>query len=294
MMRFCLVIGSLCLGWLGCSSPATNESAQEQKSTARRMVSISGSLTEILCEAGMTEQIVGIDVTSTYPDSIQSLPRIGYTRNIPVEGVVSLAPDLIVGRAGDMKPETLDQLRSLEIPMWLFEQVYTVEGTKTLIRHVCDSLNQPETATRLISTVEQELAQIQPIPVPPKVLFVYARGAGSLSVAGNGTQVQYIIDLAGGKNVALDFEGFKPLSTEVLVQANPDVILLFDSGLNSLAGAEGLLNVPGIRATTAGQQGNFISMEGQLLTGFGPRLGQAAAELNRLLISITTAPTASR
>ena len=98
-------------------------------------------------------------------------------------------------------------------------------------------------------------------------------------VAGQRTQLDEMIKLAGGENAVSGFEDFKPLTAESLVAANPDVILLFDSGLSSLGGIDGLLEVQGIGQTNAGKNRKVVEMDGQFLTGFGPRLGEAILEL---------------
>jgi iron complex transport system substrate-binding protein len=92
-----------------------------------------------------------------------------------------------------------------------------------------------------------------------------------------------MIQLAGAQNAVNEFAGFKQLSSESLVAANPDVILLFDSGLQSLGGADDLLKVPGVAETNAGRNKKFIAMDGQFLSGFGLRLPQAVGELNKKL-----------
>jgi len=61
------------------------------------------------------------------------------------------------------------------------------------------------------------------------------------------------------------------------------VILLFNSGLKSLGGVKGLLQIPGVAETNAGKNKAVITMDGALLSGFGPRVGKAAAHLNQLL-----------
>jgi iron complex transport system substrate-binding protein len=55
--------------------------------------------------------------------------------------------------------------------------------------------------------------------------------------------------------------------------------------MKSLGGPTGLLDVQGISQTKAGKAKRFITMEGELLTGFGPRLGLAIAELAQKLKS---------
>jgi iron complex transport system substrate-binding protein len=111
-------------------------------------------------------------------------------------------------------------------------------------------------------------------------LFIYARGAGTMLVSGTGTSLDAIIRLAGAQNAVSGFSDFKPLSAESLVAADPDVILMFSSGLQSMGGIEGLLKVPGIVQTTAGKNKKIITMDGELLSGFGLRLPQAVRELH--------------
>jgi iron complex transport system substrate-binding protein len=102
-------------------------------------------------------------------------------------------------------------------------------------------------------------------------------------VSGTGTPVDKMISLAGGKNAVSDFEDYKPLTPEALIKGNPDVILMFDSGLQSVGGAEGVLKIPGVDKTNAGKNKKIISMDGALLSGFGPRLGEGIYQLNSLL-----------
>ena len=93
--------------------------------------------------------------------------------------------------------------------------------------------------------------------------------------------------MAGGKNAVSGFDDFKPLTSEALVAANPDVILMFSSGMESLDGMEGTLSIPGMKEVNAGKNKQIITMDGQYLAGFGPRVGQAVKELNQRFIEIS-------
>ncbi|HYQ97584.1 MAG TPA: ABC transporter substrate-binding protein, partial [Candidatus Nitrosocosmicus sp.] len=117
-------------------------------------------------------------------------------------------------------------------------------------------------------------------------LFVYARGTGTMMVAGDGTPLTGMINLAGGQNATGGFAEYKPLTTEGVIAANPDVILMFDSGEASLSGEGGILSVPGVSATNAGKNKAVITMDGQYLSGFGPRVGKALVELNKKLAAV--------
>jgi iron complex transport system substrate-binding protein len=117
----------------------------------------------------------------------------------------------------------------------------------------------------------------------PRVLFVYARGAGTMMVAGTETPAEAMIALAGAANAAEGFAGFKPMTAEAVVAAQPDVILMPERGLESLGGADGLLEQPGVALTPAGKNRRIVTMDDLLLLGFGPRLGEAVQTLTTKL-----------
>jgi len=248
-----------------------------------KIVSTNGTLSEILVALGFEDNIVGVDVASTYPASLQQKPKIGHNRDISAEGVLALGADLAVGIADVVNPELTEQIRATGTKFLLFDHEYSIDGAKRLIQTMADSLGRSAKGDSIINALDADLARADSIVArsvgKPKVLFIYARGTGTMMVAGQRTQLDRIIELAGGVNAVQGFEDFKPLTTEALIAANPDVILLFDSGLSSLGGIDGLLQVQGIRETNAGKNRKVVEMDGQLLTGFGPRLGKAIAEL---------------
>jgi len=256
---------------------------QSEISDSTKIVSTNGTLSEILVALGFEDNIVGVDVASTYPASLQQKPKIGHNRDISAEGVLALDADLVLGIADMVKPEVAEQIRATGTKLLLFDHEYDVEGAKQLIRGVADSLGRSAKGDSILNALEADLASADSIVAQsgskPKVLFIYARGTGTMMVAGQRTQLDKMIELAGGVNAVQGFLDFKPLTSESLVAANPDVILLFDSGLSSLGGIDGLLQVQGISQTNAGKNRKVVEMDGQYLTGFGPRLGKAIVEL---------------
>lgn len=272
LLKFCLLLlGALLSMGLAQAAPAP------------RIVSLSGTVSEIICTLGRQGQLVGVDVTSTYPAALEKLPKVGHSRNISAEGVLALTPTLVIGTTESLKPEVAAQLKSAGVTVQLFKQDYSVAGTKQLIKDVAAAFGASAQVPAVLKKLDTDLAQAKKPAKAPKVLFIYARGTGTMMVAGTGTQAEKVIQLAGGQNAVTDFADFKPLTAEALVAANPDVLLLFDSGLASLGGVAGLQKIPGIAQTNAGKNGRVVEMDGQLLTGFGPRLGLAVTELGQKL-----------
>ncbi|MGV3461714.1 MAG: heme/hemin ABC transporter substrate-binding protein [Flavobacterium sp.] len=261
---------------------ATTDSTAIAKTT-HKIVSLNGAVTEIVAALGHGSEIVARDVTSTFPESVKNSAKdLKHVRSISIESIMALQPTLILATDKDMSPELLEKIKAAGVEAHVFTQEFSPEGTKKLIEEVAKVLKH-EDYSSLTNKIDEDIKTVKPLAKSPKVLFIYARGAGTLMVAGKNTPVEKMITIAGGQNAITEFEDFKPLTAEALIKGNPDVILMFDSGLGSLGGPQGVLKLPGVDKTNAGKNRKIITMDGALLSGFGPRTGEAAAQLNKLL-----------
>ena len=261
--------------------------ARAQPADSTRIVSLGGPVTEIAYALGAGAHLVGVDVSSVYPEAAQALPDVGYYRRVPAEGVLSLSPTLVLAAADTGPPAVIDQLRSAGATVEQIPGEPSVEGAKAKIRAVAEALGRTERGAQLIQELEQDMAKARALRAQveeaPHVLFIYARGAGTMNVAGAGTEAEAMIELAGGQNAITGFGGYKPMTAEAVAAAAPDVILMLDRGLESIGGVEGLVEQPGIGLTPAGENRRIVAMDDLLLLGFGPRLGKATLQLTRRL-----------
>ena len=288
MRTFTYFLGLLVLVLVSCQNPAqetsmdqsANDAENKQKEQSSRIVSLNGALTEIVFSLGEGDKVVATDVTSTFPEKAAGLPKVGHNRNISVEGVLAQEPNVILGFKGEVDDQLANQFKNAEARVVLFDREYSIEGVKSLIDAVNDSLGIDANTASVKSSIDKVLEGVQTLTKNKKVLFIYARGAGTLMVAGKNTPVNVVIKLAGAENTANQMDGFKPLTPEALAAANPEVLLMFNSGFKSLSGWEGLNKIPGMDQTIAGQKQQVITMDGQFLAGFSDRVGQAAAKLN--------------
>ncbi|MCG8328331.1 MAG: ABC transporter substrate-binding protein [Chitinophagales bacterium] len=272
-----------------CANPTQQHDAagHTAPSSDTRIVALSGGITEVLYTLGHGNKIVGVDVTSTFPEEVKELPQLGHIRNLNAEAILALAPNLIVAEAKDSSNQILQQLANSGIELLFLESTNHPDKPILQAEVLAKKLGSEASLQTLKEQHLQDIQELQQIKekntYEPRVLFVYARGKGSMMVAGRNTSASSMIELAGGKNAILDFEGFKALSAEGLIEAQPDVLLLFKSGLQSLGGQEGLLQVPGLSQTPAGVNQRFIAMDGLYLLGFTPRVGKAAIDLAKQL-----------
>lgn len=275
-------------------TPKQGEIAQATTEETTRIVSLNGTLTELLYAVGYGDKIVGVDVTSTYPAAALSKTNLGHARQLNAEAILSLKPTLIlVDEEGSQSPAIIT-LKKSGLPIGVVEVPQTLEGSLQAAHQLEQLLGVDFDTKALEANIHQNkqaLAQfLEQHPQQPKVLFIYARGAQTMMVGGKHTFAEKMIQLAGGTLALPAIEGFKPLTPEALLEGQPEVILMFDSGLQSLA-AEGaatpaleqLLQIPAIAQTPAGAHKKVVTMEGLYLSGFGPRASTAALELAKAI-----------
>lgn len=254
--------------------------------TPKRIVSLGGVLTDVLVALDQTDQLVGCDITSTYPaEVVAELPKLGHISQLNAEAILALQPDIIFADSAQMASSAaLQQLEESGVEVIGIVTSSSLDNSVRIAQQLQAHLSIDEQA---IDALAQRIAQgeerLQAAAIQyqsePKVLFIYARGTGRLSVAGTGTGAADVIEMAGGKNAISSFEGFKTLSAEALLEAQPDVILMFSSGLASVDGKEGLAQIPGISQTPAFQQDRVVAMDGHYLLAFGTQAPEAVFDL---------------
>jgi len=250
---------------------------------ASRIITLGGPVTEIVFALGAGDRVVARDSSSSYPEAVLDLPDVGYQRTLSAEGVLALNPTLILATTEAGPPEAIEQLQDSGVTFLMLKAADSPEGVYAKIRGFAQALERVDEGEALIAQIQADLAEAQKIAESyaetPRVMFIYARGAGAVNVAGTNTGAHAMIELAGGENAVTEYEGYKPITAEAAVAAAPDVLLLMSSGLESLGGREGLMDVPGIAQTPASEFGRIVDMDGLLLLNFGPRMGEAAKEL---------------
>ncbi len=272
------------LAFISCKTDKKSKTTNSQKT--ERIVSLDGTITEVLVELGYENQLVAIDITSIYPERLKEnkqIKQLGHTTGISIEAILAQKPTCIFATESALSDKLKEQLKSSKIPVTYYKKEKTIEGAKQLITHIAKDFNKQEQAKQLIAQIDEDIKGLKALTKKPKVLFVYARGTGTLFVAGGDTPVSEMIAFSGGENAISTFKDYKPLTSEAVISANPDILLFFTSGLQSLGGVEGLKQIPALLETTAVKKQQIIDMNGLLLTGFGPRVGKAVKELNEKL-----------
>lgn len=300
LLRYALLC-TLCLAVVACkkaddnveiSDEAAQDGAQEQDDNAddtpidaSRIVSLNGAITEILVALDLEENLVGVDVSSTYPESVTELPNIGYYRKLSDEGILGLDPTLIIGEDEAGPARVLGRLRKADVDLQLIHAELSEDGVYQRVKDVAKAVDEADKGDAFLEQFRKEVEEAKNAPGlsedddKPRILGVYARGAGLSMVGGEKTAFDVVIELAGAENAMGDLVGFQPLSPEALATSEADIILIPHDGLEALGGNEGLLKFPGVNQTPAGKKQRILTYDDQLLLGLGPRLPHIITEL---------------
>lgn len=248
-----------------------------------RIVTLSGDLTEAVFELGFGGSVVATDVTTIYPPEAVQLPVVGIGRFLTAEGVLREDPTLVLGDTQTSPLEAIEQIRSAGVPVVIFDVPTSFESLYAKAAAIGEVLGVPEEgqqlADQLEAAINDAVASATALDPPPSVAFIYSRGPDVMLLFGEGMTTVPLIEAAGGRDAgtAAGVVGTVNVTPEAMVAAAPDVIVTTSEGLEALGGVDGLLEIPGLAETPAGQAGRILAYpEGDFLT-FGPRVADSLA-----------------
>jgi iron complex transport system substrate-binding protein len=257
---------------------------------------IYGTLSHTVFELGLGDQVVGRDVSSSFPE-IADRPLV--TQNgheLNAEAILDLDPTVVLTDTSLGPWDVMLQLRDAGVPVVVTDSHRGLDNLKSLTEQVADALGVPaegkELGQRIASdaeATEADIASVVPSDVTSKLrtVFLYVRGqAGVYYMFGEGSGADSLISAAGGYDVSaeIDWKGMRPINDEGLIAAQPDVILMMRKGLESVDGVDGLLErFPALAETPAGEHERVIAMNDDQVLSFGPRTSDV---LNALAIAL--------
>lgn len=266
--------------FISCSNKENTDSSKKNESVIEynSIVAAGGSITEILYFIGEEDKIKAVDVTSVYPKEALKKPKIGYVRNLSVEGILSLSPDLVIGEDDMGPPNVISQLKKLNVNLKIIDEIQTPQGILEKIYNVAKILNVEKKAKKIVNdnliTSVKELKKISKensISEKNKAVLILSMEGTSPVIAGANTGGNSFIEMIGAKNVYSQIEGWKQVSIESILEINPDYIILPQRDVHKNSNISLFTNNPSISKTNAALNNNFITDDSMAILGFGPR-----------------------
>jgi iron complex transport system substrate-binding protein len=236
----------------------------------QRIVSLLPSLTETVCELGQCARLVGVDRYSNFPASVKKMPQVGGGLDPNIEAIVALKPDLVLmatsSRAGE-------RLRSLGIKVVALEP-----KTHADVKRVLEKAGQILGVTNAQSiwrTMDAATsAAAQSLPKGIEATRVYLEVNPGPYGAGESSFIGETLTRLGVKNIIPAALGpFPKLNPEYVVRANPDVIMIGQRSVDSMAQRPGW---SGMRAMREQRLCVFTTEQSDVLVRPGPRMAEGA------------------
>ncbi|WP_367125644.1 hemin ABC transporter substrate-binding protein [Streptomyces phytohabitans] len=271
--------------------------------SAARVVPLSGSLSEIVFSLGLGERVVARDVSATF-EQAADLPLVTRGHDVSAEGVLALKPTLVLAETTTGPAEAVRQIRDAGVPVVVTDTARELDDVGSRIDRVAAALGVPDAGDALRERSERRIAKVR-ADVPdgggggkgsdgkggggkgdrPRVAFLYLRGTASVYLLGGAESgAGSLIEAAGGVDAGAESglrKDFTALTSEALVKAAPDVILVMTKGLESVGGVDGLVEIPGIAQTPAGMDRRVASVDDGVLLSYGPRTDEVLRSLVR-------------
>ena len=237
---------------------------------ARRIVALAPHATELLFAAGGGERIVGAVSYSDFPEAAKRIPRIGDNRQIDVERLIALKPDLIVVWLHGSSGRQVDMLRKLGIPMYHSEP-RTLAGIADSVLRLGKLMGTDSVAQAAAATLTKTLAALtERYAGRSKVRLFYQVWDKPLYTLNGEHIVSDAIRLCGGSNIFADMAITAPVvGIESVLQRDPEAIF----GSSERSARDGGVDLWRNYATmNAVRRGNLFTLDGNLLNRAGPRM----------------------
>src|SRR6201986_2652241 len=134
-MKKIFFASTICIVFAACGRFSNTDQKQEQQV---RIVCVSKQYNEIIYALGAQQNLVAVDLSSTYPDAIKKLPNVGYHRMLSAEGIISMKPPILMHDNNVGPDNVMKQLEQLKIPVKTFGKSETIDGTLALFRERAD------------------------------------------------------------------------------------------------------------------------------------------------------------
>jgi ABC-type Fe3+-hydroxamate transport system substrate-binding protein len=245
--------------------------------TPESIVSVVPSQTELLYHLGLEREVSGITKFCIHPKKwYRSKTRIGGTKQLHIDRIKSLAPDLIIANKEENSQQDIETLMA-SFPVWVSD-ISTLTDALEMIRKIGELTSKQPQANKIVFAIKQAFQQIKPLNSPLKVAYLIWNDP--LMCAGENTFIDHMLGLCGFVNVCSKGEGRYPeFDVNALKEKQPDLILLSSEPYPFSEKHRDEL-------ATHFPNSSLLLVDGELFSWYGSRLMDAPAYFNRLLTQI--------
>ncbi|WP_433677731.1 heme/hemin ABC transporter substrate-binding protein [Nocardia sp. CA-119907] len=246
-----------------------------------------GTLAQTVWALGMGAKLVGRSTAAAFP-AVANVPNVtGGSGSLNVESILALRPSVFLTDSTSAAAQVREQLRAAGVTVVYFDPQRTMDGVVPQIEAVAAALGIPDRGHALAQRTRDEIAAasaaVPELDKPLTIAFLYLRSTAITMLAGPGSGADALITALGARDAGTAAgltEPFVAITSEGMIAAAPDVLLVMSDGLKSVGGVDGLEKVPGIAQTPGGRNKRIVDMSDAVVLSFGPNTGRVIAALS--------------
>lgn len=189
----------------------------------QRIISLVPSITELLFDLGLEDRVAGITKFCVHPEHwFRMKTRVGGTKNIKIDTIQSIAPDLIIANKEENVKEQIELLAS-GFPVWVTD-INNFEEALEMIIQTGQITGKKERASQLSQQIQMAFTAL-PV-LTKKIRTVYLIWKDPWMTVGGDTFIQDMMDKAGLLNVFGEAKRYPVITLEKIEEARPELVLL--------------------------------------------------------------------
>ena len=274
-MKKLLALLSLCALVISCGSLGNDDKKSVQTT---RIVCISKQINEYIYALGAEQDLVAVDLSSTFPEQIKKLPNVGYHRALSAEGIISMKPTVVIHDGNIAPVAVIEQVKKVGIPLLEMHSGRGLDSAKILLREVGAYFHKESVADSLIKKMDADMDSVlndsnkKIKKSKPRILIIhYGRAANIYLAMTKKSTANEIIEWAGGVNAIDSVGGMARTNAEMIAKSAPDIIIATDFGYDKFGSAEKFKEMPGVSLTPAAKNNRIYRIEENEIVYFGPR-----------------------
>jgi ABC-type Fe3+-hydroxamate transport system substrate-binding protein len=242
----------------------------------KRIISIVPSQTELLFYLGLADEIIGITKFCTHPhNKVRSKTKIGGTKQLNIGLIKDLQPNLIIANKEENEQSQVEELMNI-CPVWISD-IADLPGALNMIESVGEVVSRLTQAKALSQAIANEFSKLSNIKLNLRTAYLIWRKP--YMAAGTCTFINSMLQVCGLTN-AFGQQRYPEVSNEMLIDADPDVVLL-----SSEPYPFGEKHIAEIKRVVP--RAKIILIDGEMFSWYGSRLLLAPAYFVSVIASIT-------
>ena len=248
----------------------------------KRIVSLVPSQTEFLYSLGLNNEVVGQTIFCIHPEEKRNVNTIiGGTKNLKLDLIAQLKPDLIIGNKEENEQKQIEYLMQ-HFPVWMSD-ITTLNDSYEMMNKIAEIVDKKNQAAQMIHQIKLDFMQLKILVneqknSPTVAYFIWRK---PYMVVAKNTFINHLMEILNFENVfANNTERYFDVSDEEIINKNPEIVLLssepYPFKQKHISEIQNLL-----------PKAKIIIVDGELFSWYGSRLRFSANYFKKLLAQIS-------